>query len=374
MFFTLIQVSHSVTLSFILYCYSDSIQEDFGDSADEKIRGALERLLVVSGGGGKSTRSHGVSLVSPDELRSILRASPFNLLHVQRKILSLVRRWTRDVFETKPTLTRLGYNPDALVVSAMTQKREEASDEDEEEDSKLPAIPGEDDENTSPSPKKTSSERRPKRKRDAAVDSNVEKLKSARRELSQEGTDPMQEIQRIAATATTTTRTTRSGLLEKKKSATRVQFGDSDSEEDDENERAHLSEVPTRAKLASPKRKSLSSKQQTKGGIKRRVPFSQEEKTAIRRGVEQHGVGKWSEIKSEYAVILKNRTAVNIKVWKREISLFCGVCHRCSLYSSCCFCRIAIVPCTGRGRFEFVRMTLGGSILNKCEGELHVRQ
>lgn len=49
------------------------------------------------------------------------------------------------------------------------------------------------------------------------------------------------------------------------------------------------------------------------GGKQKRVPFSNEEKTAIRRGVEKFGIGHWSEIKSEYAVILRNRTSVNIK-------------------------------------------------------------
>lgn len=209
-----------------------------------------------------------------------------------------------------------------------------SSDEEEEQDAKLPAqkdspMPvvqeeeeedDDNDENTTPSPeKKRAAARRPKRKRDdsvspAVVDPNVAKLKSARRDLQQDGTDPMQEIQRIAATAATGGG---NRLLEKKKSATRVQFDDSDddSEDDDEGERAHLSEVPARAKLATRKSKQVKSPKKKSG---KRVPYSQEEKTAIRRGVEKYGKGKWAEIKVEYAEILRNRTSVNIKVRQRS--------------------------------------------------------
>lgn len=49
-------------------------------------------------------------------------------------------------------------------------------------------------------------------------------------------------------------------------------------------------------------------------GRRKRMRFTEVEKNAIRKGVRQFGFGKWSEIKSEYAVELRNRTNVNIKV------------------------------------------------------------
>lgn len=297
--------------------HSETVQTDFAD--EERSRQSLESLLV-RGKSGTSTRSHGVSLVSTEELAAILRKKPFCLTTLSHRLKLLLQRWARDVFANKPTLTLLGYNPDKLKVAI-----QESSDS-EAEDVKLPARDSEpmpaieeenedNDENTSP-PQKVA--RRPKRKRDttsvesASPTPAVKNLRSARRDLQNEGTDPMQEIQRVAATATRTS--PRMNLLDKKKSATRVQFGDSEEEDsdDDEGERAQLSEVPARARL--PERKPKSPKKQPKGGKQKRVPYSDEEKTAIRRGVEKFGVGKWAEIKSEYALILRNRTSVNIKV------------------------------------------------------------
>lgn len=276
--------------------------------------------------------------MSTDELRAIMANKPFCLTTLSRRLTLLIQRWARDVFSNKPTLSRLGYTPNMLPVASAAVKTEESESEDEEQDdvkqpaprqsSPMPVIEEEsedNDENETPSPDKVA--RRPKRKRDTTVDPDLQKLKSARQNLQEDGKDPLQESQRIAATAgRTATRTsprTTARLLDKKKSATRVQFGDSEDEEDSEEEedaRAHLSEVPARAKLPTPKSKSPKATKAT-GGKQRRVPFSNEEKTAIRRGVEKFGVGHWSEIKSEYAVILKNRTSVNIKVRQYSMTI-----------------------------------------------------
>lgn len=215
---------------------------------------------MVRGKPNTSTRSHGVSLVSPDELRSILANKPFCLATLSHRLTLLLQRWARDVFANKPTLTRLGYVHNMLIVTSTTvaAKEEESDSDEEQEDVKQPARQSspmpviaeeseDNDENETPSPEKDF--RRPKRKRDTSVDPNLEKLKSARRDLQKDGKDPMQEIQRIAATATRTSpRTAR--LIYKKKSATRVQFGDSDEDDSDNEERARaqLSEIPTRAK------------------------------------------------------------------------------------------------------------------------------
>mmetsp|Transcript_15658 Transcript_15658/g.24041 ORF Transcript_15658/g.24041 Transcript_15658/m.24041 type:complete len:388 (+) Transcript_15658:194-1357(+) len=45
----------------------------------------------------------------------------------------------------------------------------------------------------------------------------------------------------------------------------------------------------------------------------RRVPWTEEEKTAVRQGVRDYRVGEWAKIKSKYKVELANRTSVQIK-------------------------------------------------------------
>jgi hypothetical protein len=47
--------------------------------------------------------------------------------------------------------------------------------------------------------------------------------------------------------------------------------------------------------------------------VGQRKKFSQEEKDAIRLGIERFGVGRWAEIKVYYDVELRDRTSVNIK-------------------------------------------------------------
>lgn len=49
-------------------------------------------------------------------------------------------------------------------------------------------------------------------------------------------------------------------------------------------------------------------------GRRKRMKFTETEKNCIREGVKQFGFGKWSQIKSKYALELRNRTNVNIKV------------------------------------------------------------
>lgn len=313
--------------------YSEIIETDFGDDADEKLRNALQTLLVRGGkpaSAGSSTRSHGVSLVSAKELHDILRQKPFCLEMFARRVQNLLTRWAQDVFREKPILTRLGYRPGMVVgfAAAKVNDKEEESEE-EEEDTKLPARESDeaelsiiaeesDDNDENESPLLSKKALRPKRKRDSSDSPKVvEELKRARQDLSEEGTDPLQESRRIAAKATRTSHT----LYEPKKSASKVSFGnvDSDDDSDDETGRAHLSDVPARAKLVPQKPKSP--KKVTVSGEKhKRIPWTEQEKTAVKAGIEKYGKGKWHEIKCDYAVVLKNRTSVQIKVGDNCVS------------------------------------------------------
>ena len=53
-------------------------------------------------------------------------------------------------------------------------------------------------------------------------------------------------------------------------------------------------------------------------GKRKRMRFSDVEKDCIREGVRLFGFGKWSQIKSEYGMELRNRTNVDIKVCYRS--------------------------------------------------------
>lgn len=53
------------------------------------------------------------------------------------------------------------------------------------------------------------------------------------------------------------------------------------------------------------------------GNVTKRIPWSDEEKEAVKKGVEIFGLGKWSDIKKHFREVLHNRTSVQIKdAWR----------------------------------------------------------
>jgi hypothetical protein len=102
-------------------------------------------------------------------------------------------------------------------------------------------------------------------------------------------------------------------LRQKKKKAYQLKFdspGESDSSED-EGDGVALSDVP--AKYAIPKYQPSAIHVSRKVSPPKRSKFTDAEDDAIRAGVEQFGAGNWAQIKSEYAIVLRNRSSVNIK-------------------------------------------------------------
>ena len=105
-------------------------------------------------------------------------------------------------------------------------------------------------------------------------------------------------------------------LYEKKKTAVRLEFG-SDDESQAEDERVQLGKTPK--KLKSPVPKSFKGPMPDEGvfdeygKVRKRRPWTREEKDAIGIGVQAHGVGKWAIIKEDHGRILRNRTSVQIK-------------------------------------------------------------
>lgn len=323
-------------LTLLFFCVSEMVEKDFGH--DTQARMALEKLLVRDKSTGITTRfgfgGAVVSFVSREKLHSLLvTKKPFDLRHISKTLEVLIQTWARRhvVPQTTPTLTRLNYNP-ASNENEIQPMRNQESEKKEKEVLPLPLKPqhstgqvvddndhDENEENESPPPPRRA--RMPKRKHDENDTANLAKLTSARRNLHNDGgIDPMQEILAKAASArrrmpNKTTAATASTMYDKKPSAKQVQFFDSESEEDEEG--VQLSDLPIRDKLlvrvatASP---AAVSSPRNHG---KRMRFSEDEKRAIREGVRKFGVGKWSYIKSEYAIILKNRTTINIKVRKK---------------------------------------------------------
>ena len=116
-------------------------------------------------------------------------------------------------------------------------------------------------------------------------------------------------------------------INQRKKSAQSLHFDDSDDDDyETVNSPVKLSELPTtiknndsntkhRHQQRSPSRSKAPTYSSASGGAGgKRKRFTDEEKRAIRKGVERHGVGKWAEIKADFAVILRSRSNVQIKV------------------------------------------------------------
>lgn len=78
-------------------------------------------------------------------------------------------------------------------------------------------------------------------------------------------------------------------------------FEDSDTDNDEINAPISLSGLPS----------SITRKRKVVHG--RRRLFTDEEKQAIRDGINIYGVGKWADIKAHFAIVLRHRTSVQIK-------------------------------------------------------------
>lgn len=101
-------------------------------------------------------------------------------------------------------------------------------------------------------------------------------------------------------------------FYKKKKSAKRIRFEESSDEE--ENETADP--LPFLVSNCHKKKKQnieFSFQKDQNKPVQRRRRWTEEEKTAVRMGVEEYGVGKWVQIKRQYDHVLANRTPVQIK-------------------------------------------------------------
>ena len=134
-------------------------------------------------------------------------------------------------------------------------------------------------------------------------------------------TDMLTNTQTATTSAATTT--TNKKKRKKPKTITSLEFGESgESEAEKEEPAVQLSELPKyEIAQTQPKPKNIqiytsnvkaTTYNQMKYGRKRN-PFNDSEKAAIKKGVEMFGVGFWSRIKSHYAIILRDRNTTQIK-------------------------------------------------------------
>ena len=100
----------------------------------------------------------------------------------------------------------------------------------------------------------------------------------------------------------------------KKMKAYQLKFdspGESDNSDEEGDGGVALSDVPT--KYAIPKYQPSVIHVSRKASPPKRSKFTDAEDDAIRQGVEEFGAGNWAQIKSQYAMVLRNRSSVNIK-------------------------------------------------------------
>lgn len=176
----------------------------------------------------------------------------------------------------------------------------------------------------------------------------VKELTKARDHLREEVEDPLDDMRALASTAAGPSAAAAAKaaakkkaqevarkrddavtpeLYKKKKSAKTLKFTDSEEEdsedEDDAKAGTTLSEVPDRPvirtapasaeKKPKPATQMLTHRHHLPSGAIKRKKFTDEEKSAIKLGVERFGFGKWAKIKEYYSDELRDRTSVNIK-------------------------------------------------------------
>ena len=288
------------------------------NSKEIAARDLLRKLLVNPGVPGK------VSLKDPTEVRKMIKeGKEFDLARFQGKVGRLLVKWNSQVL-TEPTLARLGYLGSAVPAARAAPPGDgvgEAKGKDEE-------LPADVSHQSKMIRGKKDKENKPPVQVDARDVPEASALARARDTLRDEVVDPLEAIRRIAATAVAMVpgaayRQRKSEgtpkLYQKKKTAKALVWGDSSDDEMEEADGRTLGEVPTRAVLRVPKpvqreRSPVRSmKYRSLGPGQKRRKFTDEEKAAIKLGVEQFGTGRWVELKDFYSDVLGGRTNVQIK-------------------------------------------------------------
>jgi len=270
------------------------------------------------------------SFRSPSTIRAILNDKPFSFSYLLERVNKLMLNWAHEVFET-PVLSKIYPSendtspPEAFGLESNHAKalrklqRSRARLDGHVED---------------PLPDVVAMAERAKRKwsqqqheSDEGEESDCDYRKRKRNQhLPSGGTEKIQRC-RLSGTRKSSPRA-RGKLLEKKKTATRLEFsqkekndGEYISDPEEVQEEDVLPEVKSRATSKSPVASRKKSQDKMYEG--RRV-WTDIEKNAIIEGIEDGLLGKWAEIKKREPSIFRNRTSGQIKV--RHIILFLCYC------------------------------------------------
>jgi len=236
----------------------------------------------------------------------------YDLQYFQAEFEMALQEWKREICPFKSALVQLGYRMPNIV-------RQERSPQ------PVMAI-------TSPS------------RNSAATRAELDELKKGRAALKRgHGEDPLEESRRLAKTAKRSNivegddvvplaaedAEEDDGMLSKKKSATTIRF----EEPEELRSPVRLGSTPVHRRNSSPFPKTYRGPLpdegvfQSDGRVIKKRRWTVEEKNAVKFGVKRFGVGKWVQIKTEHDMILRNRTAVQIKdcwrtmVRKKEVTL-----------------------------------------------------
>lgn len=282
---------------------------------DGMCRNAVESLFRPKPAMAISNQANDYELEDLPILTPILDDKPFNLFYVQDKIESVIRKWSVQVFgEEDPVLFKCRYGIAGgtvlSVVAGTPQLARRAS-----QAGRVLSRPT--------SLRKTNDF--------SALNKSAEELaalQDGRDALKHNhGEDPLEESLTYADLAKVKARRRRSDYDEDEdempKKRLRIEDALEEDDEEDEIERAKLSELPRRKKrsISTPRRFDGPTPDDgiynDEGLVVRRRRWTDEEKGAVKEGVKKFGVGHWVEIKKDYGEILRNRTSVQIKdVWR----------------------------------------------------------
>jgi hypothetical protein len=304
----------TAALTFRFSLFFVTLRKAVDTERDPLVKGALMGMAT------EESRNATVKVFrSLSEIRDIFKAKPYSFIVFSERMETKIKTWMKQVFVRRPILNE-AYHP---------QEQQDPADNNEG---------GGDNGNRVIIPK---------RRNRPANNAALQRLHRARATLNEEGDDPLQESLDLASRAArgkhtsppkrrvslpraarrkqtsptnpspdSTPKRSKGKLYEKKRSAKTLEFeDDSDSEyfSDDKQGGAHLSDMPEGLveEMASPKKKARKSQRKSYEGRKR---WTDEEKLAVRKGVEELGEGKWAEIKKLYYQTLIHRTSGQIKV------------------------------------------------------------
>lgn len=341
------------------------VQELFDEGLfEEETEGSTKKSASAK----KKKASLGFVLIK--QLEHFLVKRPFELNFVQKKIEHLVQGWNSEVLSKDATLIHLRYGipkgseiDDALERTPRHARRGSAEDQLKSPPQSATKRTGRAvstprrkgpphaaaQQNSDEDPFFDAKTDHDNAKQPAKTQAELEELRKDRAALNtKHGDDPLAETLTAAAGAQGVARKRHhdevnedgedgdrhlrdsSKLLEKKRSAIRLQFQDDidDDENDDEEDEpgnVTLSDLPNRAKAKAKSPARLAPDQgifTPTGRVHQRRFWTEEETIALKEGVRTLGTGRWADIKSEHEYILRNRTSVQIKDKWRTMRTF----------------------------------------------------